>query len=69
MKNKPEVTIIPPRPVNKGSEFYLQKGALPVIVTEERFDAVQEEKKLRSNITVNSDGKKTRKDTRYTGNK
>lgn len=39
----------------------------PAIIARDAFDAVQAQKSIRSNITVNEDGTTTRKDNKYSG--
>ncbi|EJX08601.1 resolvase [gut metagenome] len=53
------------RVTNKGEkQQYLAVGAHPVIIATEKFEAVQEEKKRRTNKVVTEDGTK-RRSTRY----
>ena len=57
------------RVANKGEkQQYLAVGAHPVIISTSQFDAVQEEKKRRSNKVVTEDGSK-RSSTRYSSKK
>ena len=57
------------RTTNKGEKKqYLSVGAHPAIISEEKFKAVQEERKRRSNKVVTEDGSR-RSTTRYSSKK